>query len=188
MPTLPTGCCWPAPMPTCRSTGASRFFTLSHAPGRRGRPAVAPDERASLLQRGVPRRCPGSPRQPGPELLGGWAAARTTLSHERGLAAGLFGSLPPAGEGRTREEAAAEASQYLRTYEWYPVAGGRHRRRGARVCARAVDRRWDRRDPAGHHRRAGPRPSQRALPRRRHPAPARVHQPPSPAVILDEGP
>ena len=59
------------------------------------------------------------------ELHGGWAVARTTLSHERGLAAGLFGSLPPAGGGRTREEAAAEASAYLKTYEWYPQRAGR---------------------------------------------------------------
>lgn len=59
------------------------------------------------------------------ELHGGWAVARTTLSHERGLAAGLFGSLPPAGGGRTREEAAAEAGAYLKTYEWYPQRAGR---------------------------------------------------------------
>ena len=55
----------------------------------------------------------------------GWAVARTTLSHERGLAAGLFGSLPPTGGGRTREEAAAEAAAYLKTYEWYPQRAGR---------------------------------------------------------------
>lgn len=59
------------------------------------------------------------------ELHGGWAVARTTLSHERGLAASLFGALPPAGGGRTREEAAAEATAYLKTYEWYPQRAGR---------------------------------------------------------------
>jgi alkylation response protein AidB-like acyl-CoA dehydrogenase len=59
------------------------------------------------------------------QLHGGWAVARTTLSHERGLAAGLFGALPPAGGGRTREEAAAEAAAYLQTYEWYPQRAGR---------------------------------------------------------------
>mgnify|MGYP001243223664 CR=1 FL=1 len=59
------------------------------------------------------------------ELHGGWAVARTTLSHERGLAASLFGALPPDGEGRTRQEAAAEAAEYLRTYEWYPQRAGR---------------------------------------------------------------
>ena len=56
---------------------------------------------------------------------GGWAVALTTLAHERGLATGLFGGLPPAGGGRTREEAAAEAAEYLKTYEWYPQRAGR---------------------------------------------------------------
>lgn len=59
------------------------------------------------------------------ELHEGWGVARTTLSHERGLAAGLFGALPPGGGGRTREEAAAEAAAYLKTYEWYPQRAGR---------------------------------------------------------------
>jgi len=59
------------------------------------------------------------------DLHGGWAVARTTLSHERGLATGLFGSPPPAGGGRTREEAASEAAEYLETYEWYPQRAGR---------------------------------------------------------------
>jgi len=58
-------------------------------------------------------------------LHGGWAVARTTLAHERGLAAGLFGSLPPASGGRTCQEAAAEAAEYLKTYEWYPQRAGR---------------------------------------------------------------
>lgn len=55
---------------------------------------------------------------------GGWAAALTTLSHERGLAAGRFGALP-AGEGRTAREAREEMSAYLKTYEWYPQRAGR---------------------------------------------------------------
>ncbi|MDP1818959.1 MAG: acyl-CoA dehydrogenase family protein [Acidimicrobiales bacterium] len=59
------------------------------------------------------------------ELHGGWTVALTTLAHERGLAAGLFGALPPSGGGRTREEARAEASAYLTTYEWYPQRAGR---------------------------------------------------------------
>jgi alkylation response protein AidB-like acyl-CoA dehydrogenase len=59
------------------------------------------------------------------ELHGGWTVALTTLAHERGLAAGLFGGLPPSGGGRTRDEARAEASAYLTTYEWYPQRAGR---------------------------------------------------------------
>jgi alkylation response protein AidB-like acyl-CoA dehydrogenase len=59
------------------------------------------------------------------DVNGGWAAALTTLAHERGLAAGIFGGLPPSGGGRTRTEARAEASSYLSTYEWYPQRAGR---------------------------------------------------------------
>jgi alkylation response protein AidB-like acyl-CoA dehydrogenase len=59
------------------------------------------------------------------DVHGGWAVALTTLAHERGLAAGFFGGLPPSGGGRTREEALAEATSYLRTYEWYPQRAGR---------------------------------------------------------------
>lgn len=59
------------------------------------------------------------------ELHGGWAAALTTLAHERGLAAAIFGGLPPTGGGRTRDEAQAEAMSYLATYEWYPQRAGR---------------------------------------------------------------
>jgi alkylation response protein AidB-like acyl-CoA dehydrogenase len=58
-------------------------------------------------------------------LHGGWAVALTTLAHERGLAAGLLGGLPPGGGGRTRDEAMAEVSAYLKTYEWYPQRAGR---------------------------------------------------------------
>jgi len=57
-------------------------------------------------------------------LHGGWAVALTTLAHERGLAATLFGSLP-SGEGRTAREAMEEAAAYLKTYEWYPQRAGR---------------------------------------------------------------
>lgn len=59
------------------------------------------------------------------DLHDGWAAALTTLAHERGLAAAIFGGLPPGGGGRTRDEARAEATSYLATYEWYPQRAGR---------------------------------------------------------------
>jgi alkylation response protein AidB-like acyl-CoA dehydrogenase len=68
-------------------------------------------------------------RVPHANLVGslhdGWAVALTTLANERGLAASLFGALPPPGEGRTRDEASAEAAAYLKTYEWYPQRAGR---------------------------------------------------------------
>ncbi len=59
------------------------------------------------------------------ELHSGWTVALTTLAHERGLAAGIFGGLPPPGAGRTRAEARSEAEAYLTTYEWYPQRAGR---------------------------------------------------------------
>ena len=59
------------------------------------------------------------------ELHNGWAVAMTTLAHERGLGTGLFGSLPSDGSGRVRAEAIAEATAYLKTYEWYPQRAGR---------------------------------------------------------------
>ena len=61
----------------------------------------------------------------------GWAAATTTLMHERGMAAGIGqrrgghkdrASTPP---GRTRREADAETAQYRETYKWYPQRAGR---------------------------------------------------------------
>lgn len=54
---------------------------------------------------------------------GGWAAALTTLAHERGLGQG-----PPRTSqvsGRAAQEAAAEAAEYARTYVWYPQRAGR---------------------------------------------------------------
>ena len=68
-------------------------------------------------------------------LHDGWTVALTTLAHERGLGAGLFGSLPSSGGGRTRTEALAEATAYLKTYEWYPQRAGRADLVPARVAA-----------------------------------------------------
>ena len=62
----------------------------------------------------------------------GWAAATTTLMHERGMAAGIgqrhAGGRdrgPAAPAGRTRREADAEAAAYRETYKWYPQRAGR---------------------------------------------------------------
>ena len=106
------------------------------------------------------------------ELHGGWAVALTTLAHERGLATGLFGAIPSSGEGRTRNEALAEATAYLKTYEWYPQRAGRAdlvpvraradgladdplvRQRVAHLAATERTARWTA-DRAGVARRAG---------------------------------
>lgn len=55
----------------------------------------------------------------------GWTIALTTLAHERGLTAGLFGARSNAEPGRCSQEAMAEAGAYLKTYEWYPQRSGR---------------------------------------------------------------
>ncbi|HXQ18861.1 MAG TPA: acyl-CoA dehydrogenase family protein [Acidimicrobiales bacterium] len=59
------------------------------------------------------------------EVNGGWAAALTTLAHERGLAATRTGLLGREPGGRTAREAAAEAEEVNATYVWYPQRAGR---------------------------------------------------------------
>jgi alkylation response protein AidB-like acyl-CoA dehydrogenase len=56
---------------------------------------------------------------------GGWAAALTTLAHERGLSSLRLARPPARITGRTAREAAAEAEEYARTYVWYPQRAGR---------------------------------------------------------------
>ena len=67
------------------------------------------------------------------DVNSGWAAATTTLMHERGMAAGI-GQRRSAGPnraaaaaaaGRTRREADDEAAAYKETYKWYPQRAGR---------------------------------------------------------------
>jgi alkylation response protein AidB-like acyl-CoA dehydrogenase len=55
----------------------------------------------------------------------GWAAALTTLSHERGLQAAVPSSSARGSEGRTVREANDEAAAYAKTYIWYPQRAGR---------------------------------------------------------------
>jgi len=59
------------------------------------------------------------------EVGGGWAAALTTLAHERGLTHARTGAIPPCADGRTAREAAEEAAAYALTYVWYPQRAGR---------------------------------------------------------------
>lgn len=72
------------------------------------------------------------------ELHRGWAVALTTLAHERGLAAGLAGSLSPTASGRAHEEARAELLAYLATYAWYPQRAGRPDLVRVRAAAQGV--------------------------------------------------
>jgi alkylation response protein AidB-like acyl-CoA dehydrogenase len=58
------------------------------------------------------------------EVGGGWAAARTTLAHERRLGRGREPAYDR-GPGRALDEARAEAQEYFATYGWYPQRAGR---------------------------------------------------------------
>lgn len=54
----------------------------------------------------------------------GWGVALTTLSNERRLTVPAPARADLA-DGRARREAAAEAAEYRKTYEWYPQRAGR---------------------------------------------------------------
>ena len=59
------------------------------------------------------------------EVHDGWAAALTTLAHERGLGANRIGLIGSRSSGRTAREAATEAEEVNATYVWYPQRAGR---------------------------------------------------------------
>ncbi|HZT67759.1 MAG TPA: acyl-CoA dehydrogenase family protein [Acidimicrobiales bacterium] len=59
------------------------------------------------------------------DVNGGWGVALTTLAHERGLPVARLAAVPAGVRGRTAQEAAAEAAEYAKTYEWYPQRAGR---------------------------------------------------------------
>jgi alkylation response protein AidB-like acyl-CoA dehydrogenase len=60
------------------------------------------------------------------DVNAGWTVALTTLAHERSLAASIGAALRVlSGTGRAAREAAEEAREYWKTYEWYPQRAGR---------------------------------------------------------------
>ncbi len=59
------------------------------------------------------------------EVNDGWAAALTTLAHERGLGGVRLVATDGWPPGRTSREAMEEASEHARTYAWYPQRAGR---------------------------------------------------------------
>jgi alkylation response protein AidB-like acyl-CoA dehydrogenase len=93
------------------------------------------------------------------EVHDGWAAALTTLAHERGLGANRIGLIGSRSSGRTAREAATEAEEVNATYVWYPQRAGRadlvpeqatatgagpvHRQAVADVIARGRTARWN---------------------------------------------
>lgn len=59
------------------------------------------------------------------DVNNGWPVALTTLSHERGLSAARYARIPSGARGRTAKEAIEEATEYAKTYVWYPQRAGR---------------------------------------------------------------
>ncbi len=59
------------------------------------------------------------------EVNDGWRVARATLAHERSFATLRKSNMPPGPWGRTVTEANEEATEYLKTYLWYPQRAGR---------------------------------------------------------------
>ena len=55
----------------------------------------------------------------------GWTVARGTLAHERSFATQRSVHFAPGATGRVIDEARLEATEYLKTYEWYPQRMGR---------------------------------------------------------------
>jgi alkylation response protein AidB-like acyl-CoA dehydrogenase len=55
----------------------------------------------------------------------GWRVARATLAHERSFSTRRSIDFDPNAPGRVIAEAAEEAADYLKTYEWYPQRMGR---------------------------------------------------------------
>ncbi len=67
----------------------------------------------------------------------GWTVALTTLAHERSLAASIGAALRVSGgTGRAAREAAEEAAEYWKTYEWYPQRAGRPELVAAEIARR----------------------------------------------------
>ncbi len=55
----------------------------------------------------------------------GWKVARGTLAHERSFSSQRSAQFGPDAVGRVIDEARDEATEYLKTYEWYPQRMGR---------------------------------------------------------------
>ncbi len=69
----------------------------------------------------------------------GWTVALTTLAHERSLAASIGAALRVlGGTGRAAQEAAEEAAEYWKTYEWYPQRAGRPELVTAEIARRGL--------------------------------------------------
>ncbi len=111
---------WDAP----KHRGISYFVLPMHQPGVEVRPLRQMNGHASFNEVFLT-----DARVPLDHSVGavnaGWAAALTTLAHERGLGAIRLVATDGWRDGRTSAEAMAEADEHARTYAWYPQRAGR---------------------------------------------------------------
>jgi alkylation response protein AidB-like acyl-CoA dehydrogenase len=105
--------------------GITCFALPMHQPGVEARPLRQMNGHSSFNEVFLT-----DARVPATNMIGepgeGWRAALTTLAHERRYGAVRrrdFGASPPT--DRAIVEAAAEAEEYFRVYEWYPQRAGR---------------------------------------------------------------
>lgn len=111
---------WDAP----KHAGLTYFLIDMRQPGVEARPIKQMNYRSSFNEVFL-----SDARVPHANIVGtqgdGWRVARGTLAHERSFSILRNATLRPAGSGRVLDEAAAEAREYLKTYEWYPQRMGR---------------------------------------------------------------
>ena len=101
------------------------LLRAADAPARRRGPAGAPDERALVVQRGVPVRRPGAGRQPRRQRRRRLARRHDDAGVRASVRDGAGARSTTKATGRAAEEAAAEAEEYYKTYAWYPQRAGR---------------------------------------------------------------
>jgi alkylation response protein AidB-like acyl-CoA dehydrogenase len=103
--------------------GITCFALPMHQPGVEARPLRQMNGRASFNEVFI-----SDARIPASHIIGapgeGWRVALTTLAHERRFGVMRRRRIDVAA-GRALAEAAAEAEEYFRTYEWYPQRAGR---------------------------------------------------------------
>jgi alkylation response protein AidB-like acyl-CoA dehydrogenase len=103
--------------------GITCFALPMHQPGVEARPLRQMNGHASFNEVFLT-----GARIPTSHVIGpvgeGWRVALTTLAHERRFG-GMRRSTIDASAGRVLAEAAAEADDHFRTYEWYPQRAGR---------------------------------------------------------------